>query len=229
MKPGAGVKHLCLVGATGLVGRTVIESAISRSDVRIRAVARREMELPPGARMEMVLAPVEGWPAAIAATRAQVLVCALGTTMKAVGGDRDAFRAVDHDLVLAAARAAKDAGIEHVIAVSSVGADTGSSNFYLRTKGETEAGLAKLGFARLDILRPGLLLGPRRESRALERFGQMFAPLLNLFLHGSWRQYRAIRAATLAEAIFALSHARARGRFVHDFDSMQRAIRRAGD
>ena len=225
----ARFRHVCLIGATGLVGRAVIAAAVGREDVRIRAVARGETPLPEGARMEMVLAPVAGWPDAIAATRAQVLVCALGTTMRAVGGDREAFRAVDHDLVLESARAAKAAGIGQMILVSSVGADRGSGNFYLRTKGEVEEALGRLQFPRLDILRPSLLLGHRGETRSLERAGQALAPLMNMCLHGSWRRYRAIRAATVAQAILALSHEKARGRFVHEHDAMLRAIRRAGD
>jgi len=50
------VKRLCLVGATGLVGRSVIEHAVNRWDIRIVAVARREMPLPKGSRMEMLVA-----------------------------------------------------------------------------------------------------------------------------------------------------------------------------
>ena len=53
-------KRICLVGATGLVGRSVIEAAVAQPSVRIVAVARREMALPPGARMEMLVAPTVG-------------------------------------------------------------------------------------------------------------------------------------------------------------------------
>ena len=221
--------RICLVGATGLTGRTLIERAVNRSDLRIVGVARREMKLPKGARMEMLLAEPSGWPDAIAAANAQVMVIALGTTQAKVGGDEAAFRAVDHDLVLASARAAKAAGIGHVIVVSSVGADPASRNFYLRTKGETEAALGKLGLRRLDVVRPGLLRGPREESRPLERAGMIAAPLLDLFLHGKHRKYRSMPVDTLADAIFALAREKAPGRFVHEYDSMRYALRRAVD
>ncbi len=222
-------KRVCLVGATGLIGRTVIEKAVSRSDVRIVGVARREMKLPYGARMEMLLAPTSGWPDAIAAANASVLVCALGTTIHQVEGDKEAFRAVDYDLVVACAKAAKKAGIEHMIVVSSVDADRSAKSFYLQVKGEVEEALAKVGFKRLDILRPGLLIGQREESRSLERIGMWLSPLLGIFLHGKYRKYRSIRASTVADAIFALCRAKARGRFVHDHDAMHYAIRKAGD
>ena len=224
-----GTKRICLVGSTGLVGRTVIEKAVSRSDARIVGVTRREVKLPYGARMEMLLAPTSGWPDAIAAANASVLVCALGTTIRQVEGNKEAFRAVDHDLVVTCAKAAKKAGIEHMIVVSSVDADRSAKSFYLQVKGETEEALAKVRFKRLDILRPGLLIGLRTESRPLERLGMWLSPLLSLFLHGKYRKYRSIRASTVADAIFALCRARAGGRFVHDHDAMHYTIRKAGD
>lgn len=221
--------RLCLVGATGLVGSRVIAGAVGRTDLRVIGVARREAVLPPGARMEMLLADTEGWPDAIAAANARVLVCALGTTWKKAGKDEAAFRAVDHDLVLACAKAAKAAGIGHMIAVSSVGADPAAKNRYLRVKGETEVALGKVGLKRLDILRPGLLRGPRAELRPAERIAMALAPALDLFLHGSLRRYRSIHADTVAEAVFALAREKAAGRFVHEHDAMLYAIRRAGD
>jgi len=223
------VRRICLVGASGLVGSAVLEESVGRADMRVVSVARREVPLPKGARTEVLLGPAEDWLALIGAARANVLVCALGTTMKAAGGE-EAFRAVDHDLVLDVARAAHALGIEHMIAVSSVGADRASRNFYLRTKAETEEALRKIGFRRLDILRPGLLRGRRREWRGLEAAGQVLAPIADLLvLHGRYRRFRSVRASMVACAIFALAGQKARGTFVHDFDGMLRAVRRTGE
>jgi uncharacterized protein YbjT (DUF2867 family) len=221
-------KRLCLVGATGLTGSCLIEQAVSRSDVRIVGVARREVGLPEGARMEMLLAEPDGWADAIAAANAQVLVCALGTTWRKSGKDESAFRAVDHDLVLSCARAAKASGIDHAIVVSSVGADMASRSRYLRVKGEMEHALGRLSFRRLDIVRPGLLRGARGDRRPAERLAMKASPLTDLLLHGEKRRYRSIRVDLLARAIFALAKEKAGGRFVHEFDALQRALRRSG-
>ena len=222
-------RRICVVGATGLIGATMIEQAVCRSDIRIVGVARREMRLPHGARMEMLIAPPKGWGDAIAASSASVLVCALGTTWTKAGKDEAAFRAVDHDLVLESAKAAQKAGIDHMIVVSAIGADPASNNRYLRVKGEMEGALSRLRFRRLDILRPGLLLGRRQEMRPLERAGQVLAPLLNLALFGPRRKFRAIGANELAQAVFALSFQKAGGHFVHEYDAIRYAIRRAGE
>ena len=202
--------RMCLVGATGLIGWQLIERAVGRSDVRVMAIARRAVRLPRGARMELVVAESAGWGKVIALSRANVLVCALGTTWRKAGKDETAFRAVDFDLVLACARDAKAAGIEHMIVISSVGADATGGDFYLKVKGEMEEALRKLGFRRLDILRPGLLRGPRGEDRrAGERLAILFSPLFDLLLQGKRRNYRSIDASQVALAIIALAKEKA--------------------
>lgn len=224
--PALAPRRICLVGATGMVGTEMIGQAVSRTDVRLVGVTRREVALPPGARMEMLLTDPANWGDAIGASGAKVLVCALGTTRAKAGGDEAAFRAVDHDLVLQCGQAAKAAKFDHMILVSSVGADLASKNLYLRTKGEIEDALAKLHFRRLDILRPGLIRGPRQERRPLEKLAMVASPVADLLLHGRARRYRSIPVATLADAIFALAREKPGGRFVHEHDAMLYAIRR---
>ncbi len=219
--------RICVVGATGLIGRTVIEECIGREDVRLSAIARREVPLPRGIRMELFVAEPDKWGEVIEAVRPTAVICAIGTTWKKAGGDESAFRAVDEELVLATARAAKQRGVERFVTISSAGADPMSKTFYLRVKGEVERELAKLRLPRLDILRPGLLLGARENDRRPgERLGIMAAPLANLFLHGKYRQYRGIRASLVAQAALALAKSAARGRFVHDNDGILRAAKR---
>ncbi|MCC6924811.1 NAD(P)H-binding protein [Novosphingobium sp.] len=219
--------RIALVGATGLIGMSLIRLAVGRSDIRIVGIARREAQLPPGARMEMLLAPPESWPDAIAAANASVLVSALGTTWKKAGKDEAAFRTVDQDLVLSCARAAKDHGLRQMIAISSVGADPLSKNFYLKVKGEVEQQLGRVGVPRLDIIRPGLLRGPREELRPAERLGMVASPVLDLFLQGKYSKYRSVHADLVAKAIVGLTREKMAGRFVFEHDAILRAASRA--
>jgi uncharacterized protein YbjT (DUF2867 family) len=207
---------LLLVGATGLIGGAVIAATKTHPDVHVAALARREAVLPQSARLEMLVADPSDWAAAIARARPEVIVIALGTTIAAQGGDKQAFRAVDHDLVLDVARAARAAGTRQAILVSSVGADAASRNFYLSVKGETEVALNALNFARLDILRPGLLRGHRTGPlRPAERVGQVIAPIIDPLLQGRLAAYRSVHARDVAAAIFALAGRAGRGRLVH--------------
>ncbi|EJL32392.1 NAD(P)H-binding protein [Novosphingobium sp. AP12] len=224
-----GAVRICLVGATGLIGSALIAEAIGRDDVRVIGVGRSEAVLPRGARMEMLVGEPIDWPQLIRAARADVIVCALGTTIKAAGSPEQ-FRAIDHDLVRFSAEAAREAGIEHMMMVSSVGADRMAKSFYLSVKGETEDALGRLGFRRLDLLRPSLLRGARRERRPLERAWQIAAPLVDLVLLSRLTRFRSIRARDVARAILSLAREQAGGRFVHEHAELRgwaRSVRAA--
>ncbi|WP_271077439.1 NAD(P)H-binding protein [Aurantiacibacter sp. MUD61] len=217
-------KRVLLVGATGLVGRNVIARSIDMPKLALQGLARSEMQFPDGARMELVLADSEDWGEVVRMIEPDTVICALGTTIKKAGSE-EAFRAVDHDLVMDVARAAKAGGATGFVHVSSVGADTGTRNFYLRTKGEVERDLKALKFRRLDILRPGLLRGKRQgDTRFLEGLGQLLAPIMDLFLQGSWSKYRSIRASDLAAAALQCVWEKPAGQFVHEHEGLKRLI-----
>lgn len=207
--------ELLLIGATGMVGSAVIAEA---GDAPLHILARRS---PPGVDdSRATIAPPEDWPAAITGLAPRILVSALGTTI-AQAGSKPAFRAVDHDLVLAAARAARNAGTRHMITVSSVGASASSSNFYLSTKGQVEDELASLGFDRVDVLRPGLLIGERQgPHRTGEAIAMLLAPLTDALMLGGLRRYRSVRASAVARAILTLAKAGGQGVHVHEHDAI---------
>ncbi len=188
---------ILVAGGTGLVGSRVMALLPDAIPVSRRPIGRTGVvadfgDLPP-------------LPAA------HVAVCALGTTRAKAGSDA-AFRAVDHDAVLAFARAAMAAGAVHFILVSSVGANPKASLLYPRTKGDVEAALAAMGFTRLDILQPGLLIGPRAERRPVERFLQWAAPVMDLALP---RDLGSVPAEAVASAIVMLVARREPGVFRH--------------
>lgn len=218
--------RIALVGATGLVGRSVIAACMGRHDIRLIGISRREVALPDGARMEMIVADPNKWGEVIAAVEPTALISALGTTMKQVGGDQDAFRAVDQDLVLNTARSAQEAGVRQMVSISSVGADPRSKNFYLSVKGEVDRQLSTMGFKRLDILRPGLLRGERQDdARFAEGLAQVVSPFVDPFLHGKWRAYHSISGKTVAQGALGFAMRKAQGRFTHDYDGICRAAR----
>ena len=204
-----------LIGATGLVGRAVA----AQTTRPLTALMRRDDGAWPPLVSALVAAP-DAWPQFITTCAPRVLINCLGTTIKLAGSEA-AFRAVDHDLVLAAAGAARAAGARHCITVSSVGASARSRNFYLRTKGEMEDGLRALGFERLDIIRPGLLLGQRQgPKRAGESFAMRLSPLTDALMRGGLRRYRSVHADTVAGAILTLAARGGSGVHVHEHDAI---------
>lgn len=191
--------QVVMIGATGLVGSLAAGRLLAQG-CSVSALLRRPGGLVhPGWRENV--APPTQWPAITASLAPEAAVSALGTTMRQAGSQA-AFRAVDLDMVVAFARAAAAAGARRMVTVSSVGADPGSANFYLRIKGEMEAALEGMGFERLDIFRPGLLLGPRGgDRRPGERIAIALSPLANLVLRGRLDRYAAIDADVVASAV----------------------------
>lgn len=210
-----------LIGATGLVGRAVIAAAGSR---KLTILARRAVD-GIASHHAVLVAPPEDWADIGAARRPAILISCLGTTIRQAGSQA-AFRAVDHDLVLGAARGARRGGVAHIIAVSAVGASATSRNFYLRTKGEMEDDLRALGCDRLDILRPGLLTGTREgPARLGEAIATVAAPLTDALLHGALRRYRSIPADRVARTIVALAAGGGTGTHIHENDAIRTLTR----
>ncbi|MCX7033715.1 MAG: NAD(P)H-binding protein [Arenimonas sp.] len=217
------VATVLLAGASGLVGQQVLSKLLAQADgPRVLAPVRHELS----PRSPRLVTAVSGLsPADDAALSAQLrqasptvdaYVCCLGTTLKKAGS-REAFLAVDRDLVLRLAAIARDLGARQAIVVSSVGASAQSGNFYLRVKGETERALNEMGFDRVDLLRPGLLLGERDESRPGEAIARALTPFTNPLLRGPLRRYRGIAASDVAAAAVALLGRDEPGRFAHEY------------
>jgi len=203
-----------VAGASGLVGTRLLRYLLADSGCgRVVALGRRPLPvLHP--KLEARLVDF----AALPALAADAAFCCLGTTMRAAGS-REAFRRVDHDHVVAFAAAARAGNASRFLLVSSVGADAGARNFYLRVKGEAEQAVAALGFAGLDILRPGLMLGPRPERRPTEALAQRLLPLVNPLLPS---RYRAIDHDVVARAMAAALHLPPTPGRIHHYAEMRR-------
>ncbi len=200
--------RIALIGATGLVGGKIADR-LSASDAVL--VGRR----PSGKPLREIVAPIAEWPDALAGEAVDVVISALGTTIKQAGSWA-AFEAVDRTAVVDVARAAHAAGARQMIMISSVGADPSSRFAYVAMKGRVERDLGAIGFDRLDIIRPGLLLGerggPRRSGEAL---AITLNPLLRLLLRGRLDRYAGIDADRVATAVVRLAGEGGVGRFVH--------------
>ncbi|MEP0392212.1 MAG: NAD(P)H-binding protein [Erythrobacter sp.] len=221
-----GPVRVGLVGATGLIGHRLIEISSAGDAMRMVGIARREPQLPKGAKVEMFVADPVKWSEILETVKPRALICALGTTWRKAGRDEAAFRAVDYDLIVSTAEAAREAGIPNLVLVSSSGANRNAKSFYLRTKAETEEAVSKLGLSRVDILRPGLLKGVRQDDlRPFESIAQFASPLLDKLLPSKWQGLRSIDADHVCEAAMGLALRKAAGCFIHDNDAIKRAAR----
>jgi uncharacterized protein YbjT (DUF2867 family) len=183
-----------ILGATGLVGAECLRQfAESGRFTRVLALTRRPLAPPP--RVETHVADFERLEEAAEHFRVSHIVCALGTTIKKAG-TQEAFRRVDHDMPLAAARLGLREGARHFLLVSALGASARSRIFYSRVKGEVEGDIRALPYRSVTIVRPSLLLGERDEFRLGEAVGKVFAGLIP-------GRYRPVQARDVAATLLA--------------------------
>ena len=154
---------------------------------------------------------------------ADIAICAPGTTIGQAGSEA-ALRAIDEEAVVSFATAAKAAGVDHFLVVTAVGANPDALAFYSRVKGQTEGQLMTMGFKRLDIIRPGLLLGDRKEHRPIEALLQHIAPATDLLMRGKWRRYRSVQAADAAQCLLGLAANNKPGAYTHHFDDIMKVL-----
>ncbi|HEY2188221.1 MAG TPA: NAD(P)H-binding protein [Caldimonas sp.] len=200
----AGAPTVLLAGASGLIGRALLDVLLAPGrHGRVTVLARRPLS-GDHSRDPRLSVRIGDLPALAAdASGSRDVYIALGTTIR-VAGSQAAFRAVDFDLVVAVARAARNAGARRLAVVSALGADARSGVFYNRVKGEAEDMLATLGYETLVIARPSLLLGDREALGQPTRRGEILATrLLGPMLSWVPAAVRPIEAKTVAAAMVA--------------------------
>ena len=191
--------HATIIGATGLIGGHLLELLLNDpSFTTVRILIRRPVAID-HAKLEKKLvdfSDAENFRLALEGT--DVIFCTIGTTMKKMKGDKEAYRKIDHDIAVHAARFGKANGCEKYVLVSAVGANSKSSNFYLKLKGEIEEAVQASGIDDVYILRPSLLLGNRKEFRLTEKLASWLAPLFAFILPA---KYRPVKASEVAKAM----------------------------
>lgn len=192
-----------LIGATGLIGSHLLELLLNDEYFdTVRILVRRPFELNhPKLEKKLVdFSDKESF--RLALEESDVIFCAVGTTQKKVKGDKEAYRKVDYDIAVNAAQLGKLCGCETFVLVSSVGANPKSNNFYLKLKGEIEESVKSTGIKSIQIIRPSVLLGNRKESRPAEKISMLVMSAFSILIPS---RYKAIKAIDVAKAMISVS------------------------
>jgi len=208
-----------LLGGSGLVGGFCLQALLDAPDYsQIISVARRPLADAAHPRLMQQTINLEAL-ASLRLPPVDDVFCALGTTIRKAGSQQ-AFRQIDVEFPLDAARLALQFGARQFVLVSSVGADPNSKNFYLRSKGEVEQGLSALPFQAVHIFRPSLLLGKRTESRQGESFAIAAAKIFQFLCVGPLRRYHPVSAAKVGQAMVAAAKAGGQNTMVYEYDKI---------
>jgi uncharacterized protein YbjT (DUF2867 family) len=216
-------KTATLIGATGLIGSHLLELLQDDEHFKhIRILVRRPVEINHPKVRVLVIDFADGSAFKSAIDGSDAVFCAVGTTNKKVKGDKTAYRKVDFDIPVNAAKFCEETGCPHFLLVSSVGASSKGGNFYIKLKGEVEDEIRTLNIPSVSIFRPSMLLGKRNESRPVESIAQAITRPLGILFPSN---FKPIRASDVARAMVATAKQAKSGVTVYHYREMMELTR----
>lgn len=192
------MKKAIVIGATGMVGTQLIELLLkSENYSEIISFVRRPSSVSHPKLNEQIVdfEKPEKWSDLIVG---DVLFSTMGTTL-AKAKNKDAQFNVDYNYQYWVANFAAKNGVPNYVLVSSAGANSKSSAFYMKMKGQLEETVKTLSFKVISILQPGQLAGDRTEKRLGEKIGLSVMYGLNKI--GLFERYKPIKAIEVAQAM----------------------------
>ncbi|KAF2998602.1 Protein fmp52, mitochondrial [Curvularia kusanoi] len=196
-----------LAGSTGQVGSNILSQLLTHpSFSSVYAYTRRELPNPTAATKLHPLSSTDTstWASMFPRSPAPaVFFSGLGTTMKQAGSFEAQYK-IDYDLNLELAKAAKDAGVETYVLISSSNASSQSRFAYVQMKGKLEDDVAALGFKHTVFVQPGLIIGERRpEDKRPAEFALQSVAKLFRSVTPKLTDFWAQDSATIARAAVA--------------------------
>ena len=214
-------KIATIIGATGMIGNYLFEALLMDDYFStVRIVVRRPYQKT-NPKMEVKLVDFNDAESfKLALEGSNTIFCCIGTTQKMVNGDNSLYRKIDFDIPLKAARFGKEIGCEKFVIITSVGANSHSSAFYIKLKGELENAIHSVGLDTVHVMQPSMLLGERKVQRTGEGLLQASTKLMSGLFFGSMRKFKAIHGKTVATAMLNAAKKDGKGFFRYTYDGI---------
>ncbi len=191
--------QVTLFGASGLIGSYLLKYLIKDSEVHlINIISRKPFYLKHDKINNIVIDFTDLNSFSICTKKSDAVFVSIGTTMAKVNGNKSEYRKIDFDIIFNIAKACKKNSVKNLLFVSSLGADSNASSFYLSLKGDIEDAVEKLKLTSTSIFRPSVLLGNRNEARFMERIAQIIMSYLIIFIPS---KYKPIDADIVAKSM----------------------------
>lgn len=193
------MKTAIVIGATGLVGKHITQKLLNDNRYeKVKVFGRRPVGINNPKLEEHIVdfGNIELWKNQLTGDE---LYSAMGTTIKKAGSKEAQYK-IDFTYQYEAANAASESGVKKYLLVSSMGANSKSSNFYLQMKGSLDEKVQQLNFNQIFIFRPSILVGERSEKRFGESLGIKIAGTITKIIP-ALKKYRPIETSQVAEAM----------------------------
>ena len=191
--------QVTLFGASGLIGSYLLKYLLKDSEVHlINIISRKPFNLKHDKINNIVIDFTDLNSFSICTKKSDAVFVSIGTTMAKVNGNKSEYRKIDFDIIFNIAKACKKNSVKNLLFVSSLGADSNASSFYLSLKGDIEDAVEKLKLTSTSIFRPSVLLGNRNEARFMERIAQIIMSYLIIFIPS---KYKPIDADIVAKSM----------------------------
>lgn len=194
------MKKAVLFGANGFIGSYLLQELLNNNDYEQVIIVVRKPQNITHPKLKTLIGDFHTLPQLKESLVADEIFIVLGTTKKQTP-DEKAYYQVDHDYPVSAAKIAKENGATSVFVVSAIGANTSSSFFYTKTKGELERDIMALNFEHTHIFQPSIITGNRKEKRTAEKIAVKIVSVINPLLVGKLSKYKGIDAKDVAKAM----------------------------
>ncbi len=193
-----------LLGATGLVGGECLNQLLDNEAYSQVTVLSRRKGDKSHPKLDWQVVDLDDLEACQQYFQVDDVFCCLGTTMKKAGS-RQAFRHVDHDLVVLAGQVAKRVGVQRFLVVSAINANARSPFFYSRVKGQMERALTALELPLLVLVQPSLLRGNREDKRPAEDWGNLLNRIVEPLTRWTDAHWLPVDASKVAEGMVGMA------------------------
>ncbi len=193
-------KTAIILGATGLTGRLLLDQLIADSTYDKIKLFSRSSVASTSEKVEEYLADTLELELYQEQFTGDEVFCCIGTTALKTPNKKK-YKAIDYGIPVSAANLAKRNGIATFIVLSSMGADSKSSVFYSKTKGEMECDVLLQNVPHTFILRPSLIGGHRNEYRLGEKIAKVAMRMLDPILIGDFKKFRIIHPEKIAKCM----------------------------
>ena len=214
------MKTALVIGSTGLIGSQLVDILLESEHYQKVVIFVKRESGKSHPKLEQHIINFDAPETYQHLVKGDDLFCTIGTTIKKAGG-QSAFRKVDYEYPIAFSKIAKTNKIKQFLIVSSLGANKGSNNFYLKTKGEIQDFLKDCDFKSVAVLQPSLLLGNRTEFRLGEKVGAFFMKMLPFLFIGSLKKYKPIEGKTVAKALLKIAQKNNKGFKIYESNVIQ--------